>query len=104
MAWGRGHGLGMRSRLALSLSLPPPPSSRDFPCAEEADAEGITQEQCDVAYAYRHSLDFTADPSLFQAMVNSSTVSASTDSPESTLEAMLQAAVCEVSHMHVIVM
>lgn len=68
---------------------------RDFPCAEEADAEGITQEQCDVAYAYRHSLDFTADPSLFQAMVNSSTVSASTDSPESTLEAMLQAAVCE---------
>ncbi len=70
--------------------------STEFPCAEDAEVRSITADQCDPVYAFRHRLDLTDNATLLQEQLDNALLSASPDHPESLLDALLQAAVCEV--------
>lgn len=70
--------------------------SSEFPCARDANTLGLTIDDCDSVYAYRHQLNFTSDGTLLNNELNNAKLSASPDHPESLLDALLQVAVCEV--------
>ena len=70
--------------------------SSDFPCAKDANTLGISIDNCDSVYAYRHRLNLTSDGDLLNTELNNAKLSASPDHPESLLDALLQVAVCEV--------
>ena len=70
--------------------------SSEFPCARDANILGLTINDCDSVYAYRHRLNFTSDGTLLNDELNNAKLSASPDHPESLLDALLQVAVCEV--------
>ena len=72
--------------------------STAFPCAADADLLGITTDECEPIYAFRHRLDFTSNNNgEFQQELADAALSASPDNPESLLDALLQVAVCDVS-------
>lgn len=63
----------------------------DFPC----HGEGVsTPDNCRRAYTFRHQLSFTNNYTEFLGKLEELFFSASYDSPESILDAMLQSAVC----------
>ena len=70
--------------------------SSDFPCARDANTLGLTVDDCDSVYAYRHRLNLTSDGTLLNDELSNAKLSASPDHPESLLDALLQVAVCEV--------
>ena len=59
------------------------------PC-EESDL------YCQAAFGYRHVVSITKDVNKFVAEVNKQYISGNLDSPEGSLDAMMQAAVCSV--------
>jgi hypothetical protein len=65
----------------------------DHACADLSPEEN--KAVCEPTYAFKHHLDFTDDPDIFKAEVNNSKLSGSLDNPESTLDAILQIAVCQ---------
>lgn len=70
--------------------------SRDFPCAKDANLIGITPAECERVYDFRHVLNFTSNVTELETRLNNARLSASLDNPEGILDAVLQAAVCEV--------
>uniref|UniRef100_A0A6Q2YFW2 Integrin beta n=1 Tax=Esox lucius TaxID=8010 RepID=A0A6Q2YFW2_ESOLU len=63
------------------------PEKLKKPCAEK-------EQFCQPAFGYRHVLSMTADKATFQKEVNKQNISGNLDSPEGTLDAIMQAAVC----------
>lgn len=59
------------------------------PCDDES-------EQCQAVFGYRHVLNMTASEGEFKRKVTEQFISGNLDSPEGSLDAMMQAAVCEV--------
>lgn len=53
-------------------------------------------EQCQAAFGYRHVLSMTSSEIEFKQKVTEQFISGNLDSPEGGLDAMMQAAVCEV--------
>ncbi|CAI5670717.1 unnamed protein product [Oreochromis niloticus] len=52
-------------------------------------------QQCQAAFGYRHVLSLTPNKNDFEAEVKKQFISGNLDSPEGSLDAMMQAAVCE---------
>ncbi|KAJ8012903.1 hypothetical protein DPEC_G00047710 [Dallia pectoralis] len=63
------------------------PEKLKKPCAEK-------EQFCQPAFGYRHVLSMTDDKQKFQTEVNKQNISGNLDSPEGTLDAIMQAAVC----------
>ncbi|XP_040912731.1 integrin beta-2 [Toxotes jaculatrix] len=59
----------------------------DKPCDEDS-------QQCQAAFGYRHVLSMTPNQIEFEAKVKEQFISGNLDSPEGSLDAMMQAAVC----------
>ncbi|XP_022609616.1 integrin beta-2-like isoform X2 [Seriola dumerili] len=57
------------------------------PCDED-------DQQCQPAFGYRHVLSLTPDKNEFNSKVSTQFISGNLDSPEGSLDAMMQAAVC----------
>lgn len=53
-------------------------------------------QQCQAAFGYRHVLSMTSSETEFKRTVTEQFISGNLDSPEGGLDAMMQAAVCEV--------
>lgn len=53
-------------------------------------------QQCQAAFGYRHVLSLTDKEEDFRSTVNRQFISGNLDSPEGSLDAMMQAAVCGV--------
>ncbi|XP_063743515.1 integrin beta-2 isoform X2 [Eleginops maclovinus] len=51
-------------------------------------------QQCQAAFGYRHVLSMTPDKNTFKTKVTQEFISGNLDSPEGSLDAMMQAAVC----------
>lgn len=58
------------------------------PCDED-------DQQCQAAFGYRHVLSLTASQEEFRSKVNEQFISGNLDIPEGSLDAMMQATVCE---------
>uniref|UniRef100_A0A665WPU8 Integrin beta n=1 Tax=Echeneis naucrates TaxID=173247 RepID=A0A665WPU8_ECHNA len=58
------------------------------PCDDE------DEQQCQAAFGYRHVLPLTSNMTEFKAKVSQQSISGNLDSPEGSLDAMMQAAVC----------
>lgn len=54
-------------------------------------------QQCQAAFGYRHVLNMTSSEGEFKTKVTEQFISGNLDSPEGGLDAMMQAAVCEVT-------
>lgn len=54
-------------------------------------------EHCQAAFGYRHVLSMTPSEDEFKRKVTEQSISGNLDSPEGSLDAMMQAAVCGVS-------
>uniref|UniRef100_A0A4W5P9V8 Integrin beta n=1 Tax=Hucho hucho TaxID=62062 RepID=A0A4W5P9V8_9TELE len=63
------------------------PEKLNKPCAE-------TERYCQPAFGYRHVLSMTENKAEFEHEVNKQSISGNLDSPEGTLDAIMQAAVC----------
>uniref|UniRef100_A0A8C8HTZ6 Integrin beta n=1 Tax=Oncorhynchus tshawytscha TaxID=74940 RepID=A0A8C8HTZ6_ONCTS len=63
------------------------PEKLNKPCAE-------TEMYCQPAFGYRHVLSMTGNKAEFESEVNKQRISGNLDSPEGTLDAIMQAAVC----------
>ncbi|XP_045065880.1 integrin beta-2-like isoform X5 [Coregonus clupeaformis] len=63
------------------------PEKLNKPCAE-------TEKYCQPAFGYRHVLSMTENKAEFEREVNKQRISGNLDSPEGTLDAIMQAAVC----------
>ncbi|XP_036814835.1 integrin beta-2 isoform X1 [Oncorhynchus mykiss] len=63
------------------------PEKLNKPCAE-------TEMYCQPAFGYRHVLSMTEKKAEFESKVNKQRISGNLDSPEGTLDAIMQAAVC----------
>uniref|UniRef100_A0A8C7G6P1 Integrin beta n=1 Tax=Oncorhynchus kisutch TaxID=8019 RepID=A0A8C7G6P1_ONCKI len=63
------------------------PEKLNKPCAE-------TEMYCQPAFGYRHVLSMTENKAEFEREVNKQRISGNLDSPEGTLDAIMQAAVC----------
>lgn len=59
------------------------------PCDDE-------DQQCQAAFGYRHVLSMTPSEDEFKRKVKEQFISGNLDSPEGSLDAMMQAAVCGV--------
>lgn len=59
------------------------------PCDDES-------QQCQAVFGYRHVLNMTSSEEEFKRKVTEQFISGNLDSPEGGLDAMMQAAVCEV--------
>ena len=53
-------------------------------------------QQCQAAFGYRHVLSMTSSKEEFNQKVTTQLISGNLDSPEGSLDAMMQAAVCGV--------
>ena len=53
-------------------------------------------QQCEPAFGYRHVLNMTSSEDEFRSRVKKQFISGNLDSPEGSLDAMMQAAVCGV--------
>ncbi len=60
------------------------------PCDED-------DQQCQAAFGYKHVLSMTSSQDDFREKVTEQAISGNLDSPEGSLDAMMQAAVCGVS-------
>lgn len=65
------------------------PAKLNKPCPEE-------EMFCQPAFGYRHVLSMTKNKDHFKQRVSSQRVSGNLDTPEGSLDAMMQAAVCGV--------
>lgn len=64
------------------------------PCDEK-------ETQCQAAFGYRHVLSMTANAGEFNREVGKQFISGNLDSPEGSLDAMMQAAVCGVRSLDI---
>lgn len=55
------------------------------------------EPNCQAAFGYRHVLAMTSEEAKFSTEVRKQSISGNLDSPEGSLDAMMQAAVCGVS-------
>lgn len=55
------------------------------------------EKYCQPAFGYRHVLSMTADETRFKREVKKQNISGNLDSPEGSLDAMMQAVVCGVN-------
>lgn len=58
------------------------------------------EQYCQAAFGYRHVLSLTSDINEFNSEVKKQFISGNLDSPEGSLDAMMQAAVCAVRHVN----
>lgn len=59
------------------------------------------EQYCQAAFGYRHVLSMTPSQNVFNEKVKQVLISGNLDSPEGSLDAMMQAAICGVRLQHI---